>query len=65
MEEDEALLPTSISEAKMKDQSSDSYQPREREDHSKVWIFGGVGEERRGAMRGWLVVWGREVRNAW
>ncbi len=65
VDEEEELLPTSISEAKMNDQRSDSYQPRERGDHSKVWILGGVGEERSGATRKWLFVWGREVINAW
>ena len=43
---------TAISEAKMKLQRSDSYQPKERVDHSKRWIRGGEGSMPAGRILG-------------
>ena len=43
---------TTISEAKMKPQSRDSYQPKERGVHSKRWIRGGEGSIVEGRVVG-------------
>ena len=40
----------------MKLQSKDSYQPRERGDHSKRWIRGGEGSMDEGSVLGGVVV---------
>ena len=58
---------TVISEANMKLQSSDSYQPRERGDHSKRWIRGGDGSMEEGSSLGGVVVsvLERRVRMVW
>ena len=43
---------TTISEAKMKPQSRDSYQPRESDVHSKRWVRGGLGSRPGGKYLG-------------
>ena len=48
----------------MSDHSSDSYQPSESGDHSKMWILMGDGSDRRVAIAGIETVSGREERNA-
>jgi hypothetical protein len=56
------LVPTTISAAYTKPQSKDSYQPRLRADHSKMWTRIGDGSDRRAAIAGCVEVWGRSER---
>lgn len=57
------VVPTIISEAKMKPHSRDSYQPKDRGDHSNKWTRIGDGSERTIAMDGSDAKDGRSRRN--
>ena len=58
---------TTISEANIKDQRSDSYQPSESGDHSKRWIRGGEGSICGGMALGGVLddVLERKVSTVW